>query len=93
MSGYDKRDNSGSLFKNEDRQKETHANARGSAVIDGVHYFIDAWTKDSNGKKWQSLSFKRKDKQPDAPLPRAATASPKAPAEAFQDDTDSDIPW
>lgn len=72
MSTYEQRDNSGSLFKNDQREKETHANARGSCVIDGVHYFIDAWTKDTNGKKWQSLSFKRKDKQPGtAPAPVA----------------------
>lgn len=61
---FEQRDNSGALFKNEDRQKDTHAHARGSAVIDGVHYFVDAWTKDGAKGKWQSLSFKKKDKQP-----------------------------
>ena len=71
---YEMRDNSGSLFKNEDRQKDTHANARGSAVIDGVHYFVDAWTKDGEKGKWQSLSFKKKDKQP------GVAAAPKSPA-------------
>ena len=62
---YEQKDNSGSLFKNERREKETHAHARGSALIDGVEYFVDAWTNtDKNGNKYQSLKFKRKDKQP-----------------------------
>ena len=90
---YEMRDNSGSLFKNEDRQKDTHANARGSAVIDGVHYFMDAWTKDGEKGKWQSLSFKKKDKQPGvaaAPKPPAGGGSRAAPTFA---DEGSDIPF
>lgn len=70
---FEPRDNSGALFKNEDRQKETHAHARGSCVVDGVHYFVDAWTKDGNKGKWQSLSFKKKDKQPAGAPPSRAT--------------------
>lgn len=65
---YEIRDNSGSLFKNQKREKDTHPNARGSAKIDGVDYWVDSWTKkDKNGNPWQSLSFKRKDAKQDAP--------------------------
>lgn len=61
---YEMKDNSGSLFKNERREKDTHAHARGSALIDGVEYWLDAWTnEDRNGNKYQSLKFKRKDGQ------------------------------
>ena len=59
---YEQKDNSGSLFKNERREKDTHAHARGSALIDGVEYWLDAWTnEDRNGNKYQSPKFKRKD--------------------------------
>lgn len=59
---YEPKDNSGSLFKNDRREKDTHAHARGSALIDGVEYYVDAWTnEDRNGNKYQSLKFKRKD--------------------------------
>lgn len=52
----------GSLWKNEDRTEDRHPNAKGSALIDGVEYWISSWTKETqDGKKWQSLSFKRKD--------------------------------
>lgn len=57
---YEKRDNSGSLFKNDRREKDTQPNARGTALIGGVEYEISAWTKDGRNGKWQSLSFKPK---------------------------------
>lgn len=61
---YEQKDNSGALFINDKREKDTHANAKGSALIDGVEYWVDAWTNTSqNGQKYQSLKFKRKDAQ------------------------------
>lgn len=58
---FQQRDNSGALFKNEKREKDTHPHARGSALIDGVEYWVDAWTRDGTKGKFQSLAFKRKD--------------------------------
>ena len=64
---YEQKDNTGSLFKNDKREKDTHPNATGSAVIDGVAYWVSAWTKETkDGAKWQSLSFQRKDAKPQA---------------------------
>ena len=64
---YEQRDNSGSIFANEDRSNEKSPNAKGKAMIDGVMYFMDAWTKTSvAGIKFQSFSFKRMDKQAEA---------------------------
>lgn len=59
---FEQRDNSGSLFRNDRREKDTHPHATGSAMIDGVEYWVSAWTKtDRNGNKFQSLAFKPKD--------------------------------
>lgn len=59
---YELRENSGSLFKNKNKKKDTHPNATGDAMIGGVVYRISAWTKkDKNGDPWQSLSFEQKD--------------------------------
>lgn len=59
---YEQKDNSGSLFRNQKKEKDTHPNATGSAMIDGIEYWVSAWTKsDKNGNPWQSLAFKRKD--------------------------------
>jgi hypothetical protein len=76
---YEQKDFTGALFKNEKREKDTHPHATGSALIDGVEYWVSAWTKDGKSGKYQSLSFKKKDKQeaknpskqPDRVLPGA----------------------
>jgi hypothetical protein len=60
---YEQRDNSGSLFKNDKREKDTHPNATGQAMVDGVAYWVSAWTKESKNGKWQSLSFKKKEEK------------------------------
>lgn len=83
---YEMKDNTGSLFKNERREKDTHANARGSAIIDGVEYWVDAWTNTTNaGDKYQSLKFKRKE---------AAQGGHQRPQPAaFDSDLDDDVPF
>ena len=60
---YEKRDMSGTLFKNDKREKDTHPHATGSCIIDGVEYWVNAWTKDGQKGKFQSLAFKRKEER------------------------------
>jgi uncharacterized protein (DUF736 family) len=63
MSEYDNT-NSGALFANADRKTDKHPNARGTLNVEGVEYWISAWTKTSKkGDKYQSLSIQRKDAQ------------------------------
>ncbi len=64
---YQQRENSGSLFKNDKREKDSQPNAKGSALIGGVEYWVDAWTKEGKNGKWQSLSFKPKTAKPSEP--------------------------
>lgn len=79
MSNYEQKPDTGSLFINDKREKEIQPNAKGSALIGGVEYWVSAWTNTSSkGVKYQSLSFQRKDKKFDN------TAELKA--EAFNDD-------
>lgn len=64
MSQYEQKDNAGALFINDKREKETQPNAKGSAMIGGVEYWVSAWTNTSSkGTKYQSLKFERKDQQ------------------------------
>jgi hypothetical protein len=79
---FEQRDNSGALFKNEKREKDTHPHATGTAMIDGVLYYVSAWTKEGKMGKFQSLSFKRKD----------AAAPSRSSAKPGTDDTE-DIPF
>jgi hypothetical protein len=56
-------DNSGSLAKNDRKEKETHPDIRGKATVAGVEYWVDGWRKDGEKGPWYSLSFKPKDKE------------------------------
>ena len=60
---YEQRDMSGTLWKNDKREKDTHPNATGTCMVDGVEYYVSAWTKEGAKGKFQSLAFKRKQEQ------------------------------
>jgi len=61
--------NRGQIWKNEDRKSDTHPHFKGSMDIDGVEYWVSAWTRkpDANPKSPAlTFSFKKKeDKQDD----------------------------
>ena len=76
---YVQKENSGSLFKNDRKETDNHPHMKGDALIDGVQYWLSAWTKtDKNGNKFQSLSFTKKDEK----------SAPKPKQKAVDDDLD-----
>lgn len=73
--------NSGALFKNDRKEKESHPGYTGTVNIEGKEYWISAWVKDGAKGKFFSLAFKPKDGQrQQAPAP--------APASDFDDPFD-----
>jgi hypothetical protein len=60
---YEQKDMSGTLFKNDKREKETHPHAKGTALIDGVEYWVSAWTKEGAKGRFQGLSFQKKEQR------------------------------
>jgi hypothetical protein len=54
----EKRDNSGALFTNDKKTKETHPDLNGKITILGREFYISAWKKQGNGKNFLSLSVK-----------------------------------
>ena len=62
--------NRGALWKNDKRTTEKHPQLRGSAEINGVEYWVSAWTSSEGGKKpLVSLSFQVKDEIPTSTAP------------------------
>jgi hypothetical protein len=77
---YEIKDNTGSVFTNDKKQKDTHPDRTGQAMIGGKAYWISGWVKqDRNGKPYMSLAFKLKDGQTAAPQKTYADERP-APA-------------
>ena len=81
---YEQKDNSGSLFKNDKKEKDTHPDYRGDCTVNGVKKSIGAWIKkDKNGKSFISLSFGE-------PFQKTDKAEPKK--DVF-DDLDDNLPF
>lgn len=60
----------GVLFRNnEKRSDKKDPDYRGSATIEGVEYWLDAWVNESKkgGDKFLSLKFKAKERQAEKP--------------------------
>lgn len=80
---YELRDNSGSLFKNDRKTKDTQPSYKGTVMVGGVEYWISAWVKDGQKGKFFSLAFDVKEDRP---------VADSAPATAA-DDLDDEIPF
>ena len=58
MAAYEMRDNSGSLFKNQDKKAENHPDYRGNCMVNGKVMDFAAWLKTSaKGEKFMSFKF------------------------------------
>lgn len=77
--------NRGVLFKNVEKEKDTHADYEGSINVDGRDYWLNAWIKKSKdgSKTFMSLGVK----------PKQARANGKPSKEAARDDYESDAPF
>tara|TARA_X000000950_G_scaffold230291_1_gene278436 strand:- start:2131 stop:2358 length:228 start_codon:yes stop_codon:yes gene_type:complete len=65
---YEHKENKGSIFKNDKKEKDTHPDYTGQANVDGTVYNVSAWINESkSGKKYFGLAFsipKPKDNKP-----------------------------
>jgi len=98
---FEVKDNSGSIFANDNKTTENHPDGKGSALIGGVEYWVSSWNKVSkDGKPWRSMSFTPKEQQ-QAPQRPAAPAFKKPSQDGArarqlppQDDfPDQDVPF
>jgi hypothetical protein len=81
MAEKPKYDNSGILFRNESKAKETDRDYRGEITISGAEYWVSGWIKTGERGKFMTLSLKPKD-------------APKAAAKkSLADDMSDEVPW
>jgi len=72
---FEQRENSGALFRNDRKEKDTHPDYNGTANIEGVDYYINAWLKEGKSGKFFSFSFKRKDGGAEKPVAKSGAAT------------------
>ncbi len=58
---FEIRELSGSLVKNHKQTNEKAPQMTGSCLINGVEYWVSAWTREGDKGRWQSLAFTKKD--------------------------------
>ena len=94
MSNYDNT-NRGVLFKNDRKEKDTHPNMKGSINVEGVEYWVSAWTKEGQNGKFISLSLTPKEQTKTAAQAVKQVAPPQRQQQAAPVvlDDDSDIPF
>jgi hypothetical protein len=69
---FEQKDNTGAIFVNDRKEKDTHPDRNGSAKIGGREYYISGWLhKTKDGKPYLSLTFKPKNEAVDKSKPRA----------------------
>jgi hypothetical protein len=84
---YEQRDNSGSLFKNDKKEKDNHPDYKGSCMVGGVEMWMSSWLKvGANGTKFMSFSFQPKEQQQARnPMPAPPALKQPAPTQEFDD--------
>lgn len=85
---YEQKPNTGSLFKNDRKESDSHPDYKGSALIDGLgECWLDAWVNTAkDGGKYMSLKIKPKDER------REIAAPANHPGTSLAD-LDDDIPF
>jgi hypothetical protein len=60
---YETRDLTGTHFKNDRKEKDSHPGYTGTAIINGEEFWISAWVKEGSKGKFFSLAFKPKEQR------------------------------
>jgi hypothetical protein len=79
----EQRDNSGVLFKEQDKKTPNHPDYKGNITVNGKPYWLSAWIKEGKTGKFMGLAV--------SPKEEMNTSSPKTKSSI--EDMDSDVPF
>lgn len=89
---YEIRDNSGSIFKNNRKEKENQPDYTGKALIDGKEKAVSMWVKEGKNGKFFSVSFQEPWKPAGEPDKANGYVKDNQPLNEYPDE-DSLIPF
>lgn len=89
---YEMKPNTGSLFKNDRKETDTHPDYKGTALVDGLgECWLDAWINTAkDGSKYMSLKLKPKNADQQGSAARQEPTRQHQPASQFDRDDDLD---
>ncbi len=88
MAGYEQKDNSGVLFKNDKQGNEKRPDYTGNIMVNGTEMWLSAWIKEGAKGKYMSLSCQSKDKKEAAPeKAEKVKINPEKPFDDFDSDS------
>jgi len=90
MADFVPKDLTGSLFKNDRKNKDTHPDYTGTVMVGGQEYWLSAWLKDGKRGKYMSLGLKLKE---DAAQGRQPAPSGGGRQQSYAEALDDEIPF
>tara|TARA_R100001594_G_scaffold148865_1_gene205133 strand:+ start:2603 stop:2869 length:267 start_codon:yes stop_codon:yes gene_type:complete len=86
------KDNSGALFKVEDKKSDKHPDYTGNCIVGGKKMYIASWINTTEkGMKYMSLSFTEPSES--AKYSKETSSASSKPAFAKPDTTKNDLPF
>ena len=77
---YEVRDQSGTMFRNKRKERDSHPDWSGDGMVNGQLVWLNAWEKkDKNGNLFYSFSFKNKQARDNGPPPAHGPADHDIP--------------
>lgn len=69
---YEQKDNTGVLFPNDRKESDRHPDYTGRMLVNGVEYWVSAWTKQGRSGDFFSLAIKPKEARDERTAQRPA---------------------